>query len=101
MTNRFEQVDEPVDDAINVVLEQRANGQWANVVVARNAARMLAEDWTSEDLAPKDALANAVKFANQLKLDIVIVDRDAIWKKEWGELYRDEGGDGPGEEVRS
>ena len=97
MANRFEQVDEPVDDAINVVLEQRANGQWANILIAHNAARLLPKDWTSEDLPPKDALSNAVKFANKLKLDIVIVDRDGVWKKEWGELYRDEGGEAPGE----
>ena len=99
MSNRFEQVDEPVDDAINVVLEQRANGQWANILIARSAARLLPKDWTSEDLPPKDALSNAVKFDNKLKLDIVIVDRDGVWKKEWGELYRDDGADAPGEEV--
>jgi len=91
MANRFEQVDAPVDDAVNVVLEQRANGQWANVLVSRNAAPLLADDWTSEDLPPTDALSNAVKFANKLNLDVVIVDRDGIWKGEWGELFRDEG----------
>ena len=31
MANRFEQVDEAVGDAISVVLEQRADGQWATV----------------------------------------------------------------------
>jgi hypothetical protein len=39
-------------------------------------------------MAPKDALASAVKLANELKLAIVVVDPDGGWKKEWGELYR-------------
>ena len=89
MTNRFEQVDEPVDDAITVELEQTPNGQWAKIHVPHHVAPRLGEDWTSESLAPKDALSNAVKFANRLKLAIVIVDRFGLWKREWGELYRE------------
>jgi len=89
MPNRFEQVDEVVPDAITVVLEQTAMGQWANILVPHAAAPMIGEDWKSEKLAPKDALSNAVKFANKLKVAIVIYDPDAIWKPEWGDLYRE------------
>jgi hypothetical protein len=88
MSNRFEQVDEAVDDAINVILEQRADGQWAKVACSRRAHPSLAEDKVSGDLPPSDALAGAVKLANELKLAIVVVDRDGVWKKQWGELYR-------------
>ncbi len=37
MANRFEQVDEAVDNAISIVLEQRADGQWAKVVCPMSA----------------------------------------------------------------
>ena len=91
MANRFEQVDESVPDAINVLLKQRADGQWAKVFCPQSASGQLKEDKLSNTMAPKDALASAVKLANELKLAIVVADPDGIWKKEWGELYRDEG----------
>ncbi len=88
MANRFEQVDEIVGDAITIVLEQRSNGQWAKVFCPRSAHDALLEDRMSESLAPKDALSGAVKLANELKLAIVVLDPDAVWKEEWGALYR-------------
>ena len=91
MANRFEQVDEPVHDAIAVVLAQRADGQWATVFVPKSASDSLSEDKISDSMPPKDALASAVKLANEAKLAIVVVDPDGVWKKEWGELYRDAG----------
>ena len=91
MANRFEQVDDPVADAITVALEQRIDGQWAKVLCPKTAHPELDEDKISGDLAPTDALSSAVKLANLFKLEIVIQDRDHIWKKEWGELYRDDG----------
>ncbi|SRR5579883_65785 len=96
MANRFEQVDEVQPDAITLVLEQRGDGQWAKVHCPMSAAPALTEDKVSDSLPPKDALSGAVKLANQLKLAIVVVDRDAIWKKEWGELYRWTGDDDAG-----
>jgi hypothetical protein len=88
MANRFEQVDEVEPDAITLVLEQRNDGQWAKVHCPKSAMPSLSQDMTSPDLPPPDALASAVKLANEMKLAIVVLDRDAIWKKEWGELYR-------------
>ena len=88
MANRFEQVDELQPDAINIVLEQRNDGQWAQVHCPASALTGLTQNMSSGDLPPKDAFLNAVKLANDVKLAIVIIDRDAIWKKEWGELYR-------------
>lgn len=88
MANRFEQVDEIVPDAITIILEQRSDGQWAKVFCPRSAHDALLEDRMSESIPPKDALSGAVQLANDLKLAIVVLDPDAVWKKEWGELYR-------------
>ena len=87
MANRFEQVDEVQPDAITIVLEQRGDGQWARVHCPASAHPALNEDKVSADMAPKDALSNAVKLANELKLAIVVFDPDGVWKREWGELY--------------
>ncbi|HWG04063.1 MAG TPA: hypothetical protein VG271_03525 [Beijerinckiaceae bacterium] len=88
MPNRFEQVDELQPDAICLVLEQRSDGQWAKVHCPATALPGLPQDMVSEDLPPSDALVNAVKLANEVKLAIVVIDRDVIWKPVWGELYR-------------
>ena len=45
-------------------------------------------DRVTEPMPPKDALSGAVRLANQLKLAIVVLDPDGVWKPEWGELYR-------------
>ena len=67
MPNRFEQVDEIQPDAITLILEQRGDGRWAKVHCPAYANSALREDKTSEDMAPKDALASAVKLANEFK----------------------------------
>ncbi len=89
MANRFEQVDELQPDAINLVFEQRGDGQWAKVHCPASAVQgRLPKDFNSGDLPPFDALATGIKLANDLKAPIVVVDRDGVWKKEWGVLYR-------------
>jgi hypothetical protein len=88
MVNRFEQVDDVQPDAISVILEQGGDGQWAKVFCPAAATQGAPADRMSERVPPKDALSGAVKLANRLKLAIVVVDPDGIWKKEWGELYR-------------
>jgi hypothetical protein len=90
MANRFEQVDEVVGDAITIVLAQRPDGRWAKVFCPRSAHESLAADRVSEPIPPTDALSGAVRLANELKLAIVIVDPDGVWKPEWGELYREQ-----------
>jgi hypothetical protein len=88
MANRFEQVDEVVADAITIVLSQQPDGQRAKVVCPKSAHESLAVDRVTELMAPKDALSGAVRLANQLKLAIVVLDVDGVWKPEWGALYR-------------
>ena len=88
MANRFEQVDDVVADGITIVLAQRPDGQWAKVVCPKSAHDSLTVDRVTEPMPPKDALSGAVRLANQLKLAIVVVDPDGVWKPEWGALYR-------------
>ncbi len=64
MADRYEQVDQPVADAIAVILEQRIDGQWAKIACPKSAHPSLLEDEISESLPPSEALANAVKLAN-------------------------------------
>ncbi len=90
MANRFEQVDEVVADAVTIVLSQQADGQWAKVYCPRTTHASLEADRITEPVPPKDALRGAVKLANELKLAIVVADPDGLWKKEWGELYREQ-----------
>jgi hypothetical protein len=89
MPNRFEQVDEPVDDAITVTLMQRNDGQWATVFCPASATGGAnKQDLVTPAIPPLDALKGAVQLANDMKLAIVVIDKDGVWKKEWGELYR-------------
>ena len=90
MANRFEQVEEVVGDAVTIVLSRRADGQWARVFCPKSAHESLTADRVTEPMPPKDALSGVVRLANQLKIAIVVQDPDSVWKKEWGELYRDE-----------
>ena len=89
MPNRFEKVDEPPSDALTLTFEQRADGQWAKIHCPPSAIQnRLPKGFNTGDMAPFDALTTAVKFANDFKAPIVVIDPDNVWKKEWGELYR-------------
>ena len=41
-------------------------------------------------MPPKNALSCAVRLAIQFEIAIVVQNPDGVWKKEWGELYRNE-----------
>lgn len=89
MANRFEQVDELQPDAINLVLEQRNDGQWARVHCPASALPgRIPADATSDSMPGLDALTAAVQLANEVQLAIVVLDPDGVWKPAWGELYR-------------
>ena len=62
--------------------------QWAKVYRPRAADASFSVDRIGEPVPPKDGLSGAIRLANQLKLAIVVVDPDGVWKPEWGELYR-------------
>jgi hypothetical protein len=87
--NRFEQVDELQPDAINLTLSQRSDGQVGIIHCPKTAAPdQLPADLTSQEIPARDAVIGAIQLANSKKLPIVVIDRDNIWKAEWGDLWR-------------
>lgn len=98
--NRFEQVDELQPDAITLTLIQKSDGQIGIIHCPKSAAPdRLPADLTSPEIPARDALSGAIELANNKKLPIVVIDRDNIWKKEWGDLWRyEEASDGEEQE---
>jgi hypothetical protein len=96
--NRFEQVDELQTDAITLTLMQKSDGQVGIIHCPKSAAPdKLPADLTSPEIPARDAVIGAVQLANTKKIPIVVIDRDNIWNKEWGDLWRyGEEGDGDG-----
>jgi hypothetical protein len=94
--NRFEQVDELQPDAVNLTLVQKSDGQVGIIHCPKTAAPdQLPADLTSQEIPARDAVIGAIQLANSKKIPIVVIDRDNIWKSEWGELwrYQEEGGE--------
>jgi hypothetical protein len=92
--NRFEQVDEQQPDAINLTLAQHSDGQVGTIHCPLTAlGERATKDVDSGELPARDAISTAVKLANELKLAIVVLDPDGVWKKEWGDLYRYDDGE--------
>jgi hypothetical protein len=87
--NRFEQVDELQADAINLTLSQKSDGQVGIIHCPKTAAPdQLPADLTSQEIPARDAVIGAIQLANSKELPIVVIDRDNIWKAEWGDLWR-------------
>jgi len=94
--NRFEQVDELQPDAVNLTLAPKSDGQVGIIHCPKTAAPdQLPADLTSQEIPARDAVIGAIQLANSKKIPIVVIDRDNIWKSEWGELwrYQEEGGE--------
>jgi hypothetical protein len=93
--NRFEQVDELQPDAINLTLVQKSDGQIGIIHCPKTASQELPADLTSEEMPIRDAVTGAIQLANAKKIAVVVIDRDNIWKPEWGDLwrYQEEGAD--------
>jgi len=87
-TNRFEQVYELQQDAINLTLMQKSDGQVGIIHCPKTAAPDLPDDLTSYEMPIRDAVSGAIQLANTKKIALVIIDRDNIWKSEWGDLWR-------------
>jgi hypothetical protein len=86
--NRFEQVDEMQPDAINLTLIQKSDGQVGIIHCPKSASAELPADLTSAEMPIRDAVSGAIQLANSKKIAIVVIDRDNIWKPEWGDLWR-------------
>ncbi len=86
--NRFEQVSEVQPDAITLSLSRSATGEVGAVILPAVASGgRLSEDKISGELPAIDLFRSAIKLANEMKLAIVVMDPEGVWKKEWGELY--------------
>ena len=87
--NRFEQVDEIQPDAVTLVLKRESDGETASIVCPATASGgRLSTDQVSGQLPAHDAYRGAIRLANDMKVAIVVCDPDAVWKPEWGDLYR-------------
>lgn len=87
--NRFEQVDEIQPDAITLTLATDGDEAVGTVTcpAALTGGRFPA-DLTAGPGPAKDAFRHAVKLANEFRAAVVVVDPDAAWQPEWGDLYR-------------
>jgi hypothetical protein len=87
--NRFEQVDEIQPDAVTLVLKWESDGETGSIIFPATASGgRLSTDQISGQLPAQDAYRGAIRLANDMKVAIVVCDPDAVWKKDWGDLYR-------------
>jgi hypothetical protein len=87
--NRFEQVDEIQPDAVTLILKRESDGETGSIVLPATASGgRLSTDQISGQLPAQDAYRGAIRLANDMKVAIVVWDPDAVWKKDWGDLYR-------------
>lgn len=86
--NRFERVDGVQPDAITLTLGRSASGEVGTVIFPATASGgKFSEDKISGELPALDSFRSAVKLANEMKVAIVVMDPDGVWKADWGELY--------------
>ena len=87
--NRFEQVDEIQPDAITLALKKDGDKDVGSVVFPASASGgQLTEDRISPNLPLVESFRSAVRLANEMKVALVIMDPEGLWKAEWGDLYR-------------
>lgn len=89
-SNRFEQVDDPPDDAMTLALSRE--GEKSSGVVTCPASATggrLPKNFSSGELPLKEAFRAAIRFANDFKVPLVVHDPDGLWQAEWGELCRE------------
>jgi len=95
--NKFEQVDEIQPDAITLSLTKNGDREAGVVIFPATASDgRIAEDRVSGKMTAIDSFRSAIKLANEMKVAIVVMDPDGVWRSEWGDLHREEGpDDGP------
>ncbi len=91
MPNRFEQVDSPPDDALSLVLTRDGDRQSGQVICPASASGgRLPKDFKGAEMPLKDAFRAAIKFANDFKVPMVVIDPEGLWQPEWGALERED-----------
>ena len=48
----------------------------------------MTEDRISPNLPIVESFRSAVRLANEMKVALVVMDPEGVWKAEWGDLYR-------------
>ncbi|GJD47768.1 hypothetical protein OPKNFCMD_0478 [Methylobacterium crusticola] len=94
--NSFEQVDEVPADAMTLSLARDGDKFFGIVSCPATATQgRLPKDFRSAEMPLKEAFRAAIKFANDFKVPMVVLDPHGLWQAEWGTLYReeDEGGE--------
>lgn len=87
--NRFEQVDEPADDAMTLTLARDGEKQFGTIACpAAVTGGRLPKGFNSGELPLKDSFRTAVRLANEYKVALVVADPAGLWQAEWGSLYR-------------
>ena len=85
--NRFERVNEVQPDAVTLSLTRSSNGEVGSVIFpASTSGGKFSEDKISGELPAIDLFAPR-KLANEMKVAIVVMDPDRVWKDNWGDLY--------------
>ncbi|WP_426425246.1 hypothetical protein [Bradyrhizobium genosp. A] len=86
--NRFERVSEVQPDAITLSLKKSGDREVGSVTFPASASGgRLSEDRVSPEMSAVDSLLAAIKLANEMKVAIVVMDLDDVWKDNWGELF--------------
>ena len=87
--NRFEQVDEPQQDAITLSLAGRDGKSYGVITCPVGVSDgRLPEDVTSREMGDVEAFRSAIRLANEIKAPIVVLDPEGLWNAEGGDLYR-------------
>ncbi len=88
--NTFEQVDGPPSDALSLILALDGEKRSGTLVCPASATNgQLPKDFQSAEMPLKEAFRAAIKFANDFKVPMVVIDPDGLWQAEWGTLYRE------------
>ena len=71
------------------MLAQKSDGQVGIIHCPETAAPdRLPADLTSQEISGPRRVIGAVQLANTKNFPIVVIDRDNIWKAEWGDFWR-------------
>ncbi|WP_026605388.1 hypothetical protein [Methylobacterium sp. 285MFTsu5.1] len=89
--NRFEQVDEAPDDAMTLILSRAGDRLFGKFVCpASVTGGRLPKDFRGAEMPLKESFRAAIKFANDFKVPMVVIDPDGLWQPEWGMLERED-----------
>ena len=66
----------------------RGDGRVGIIHCPKTASPDPPDDLTSYEMPIREAVSGAIQLANTKKIALVVIDRDNIWKTDWGDLWR-------------